>query len=140
VAHDAENAKLIRTAREVNNFKTNWVINKIKITAADVTAKSGKKPTIACLGLAFKPDIDDLRESPALHIASTLQSQGYDVIAVEPNIASHDSLTVVKLDQALEVANVIAVLVKHRQFLASDIQQQISSKVGLDFCGVMRSA
>jgi UDP-N-acetyl-D-mannosaminuronic acid dehydrogenase len=140
VAHDAENAKLIRTAREVNNFKTNWVIDKIKITAADFTAKSGKKPTIACLGLAFKPDIDDLRESPALHIASTLQSQGYDVIAVEPNIASHDSLTVVKLDQALEVANVIAVLVKHRQFLASDIQQQISSKVGLDFCGVMRSA
>lgn len=137
VARDVENAKLIRTAREVNNRKTDWVIDKIKIVAADATAKSGKKPTIACLGLAFKPDIDDLRESPALQVAQALQSQGYDVIAVEPNIDSHDSFTVVGLEQALGSADVIAILVKHRQFLAKNIQQQLESKSALDFCGAL---
>jgi UDP-N-acetyl-D-mannosaminuronic acid dehydrogenase len=138
VARDVENAKLIRTAREVNNHKTDWVIDKIKIAAADATAKSGKKPTIACLGLAFKPDIDDLRESPALHVALTLQSQGYDVIAVEPNIDSHDSFTVVGLGQALGSADVIAVLVKHRQFFAPDVQKQLGLRAALDFCGAIR--
>jgi UDP-N-acetyl-D-mannosaminuronic acid dehydrogenase len=140
VARDVENAKLIRTAREVNNHKTDWVIDKIKIAAADVTAKTGRKPTIACLGLAFKPDIDDLRESPALHVALALKSQGYEVISVEPNIESHDSFTVVELEQALEVADVIAVLVKHRQFVAPGTQQQLGSKAALDFCGVLRTA
>ena len=138
VARDVENAKLIRTAREVNNHKTDWVIDKIKIAAADATAKSGKKPTIACLGLAFKPDIDDLRESPALHVALTLQTQGYDVIAVEPNIDSHDSFTVVGLEQALGSADVIAVLVKHRQFFAADVQKQLGLRAALDFCGALR--
>ena len=140
VARDVENAKLIRTAREVNNHKTDWVIDKIKIAAADATAKSGKKPTIACLGLAFKPDIDDLRESPALHVALTLQSQGYDVIAVEPNIDSHDSFTVVGLEQALGSADVIAVLVKHRQFFAPYVQKQLGLRAALDFCGALRSS
>lgn len=138
IARDVENSKLIRTAREVNNHKTDWVIDKIKIAAADATAKSGKKPTIACLGLAFKPDIDDLRESPALHVALTLQSQGYDVIGVEPNIDSHDSFTVVGLEQALGSADVIAVLVKHRQFFAADVQKQLGLRAALDFCGALR--
>jgi UDP-N-acetyl-D-mannosaminuronic acid dehydrogenase len=140
VARDVENAKLIRTAREVNNHKTDWVIDKIKIAAADATAKSGKKPTIACLGLAFKPDIDDLRESPAMHVALALQSQGYDVIAVEPNIDSHESFTVVGLEHALGNADVIVMLVKHRQFLATNIKQKIESKYALDFCGALVSS
>lgn len=139
VARDVENAKLIRTAREVNNHKSDWVIDKIKIALADAAAISGNKPTIACLGLAFKPDIDDLRESPALHVALALQSQGYDVIAVEPNIDSHDTFTILELEEALESADVIAVLVKHRQFLVTDIQQQLQSKSALDFCGALRS-
>lgn len=139
VARDVENAKLIRTAREVNNKKTNWVIDKIKIAAADATAKSGKKPTIACLGLAFKPDIDDLRESPAHHVALALKSQDYNVIAVEPNIDSNDSFAVVGLEQALECADVIAVLVKHRQFLTPEFEQRLGSKTVLDFCGALRS-
>lgn len=140
VARDVENAKLIRTAREVNNHKTNWVIDKIKVAASVATAKSGKVPTIACLGLAFKPDIDDLRGSPALHVALTLKSQGYNVVAVEPNIDSHDSLAVVGLDQTLEDADMITVLVKHRQFLEPGIQQQLRSKGVLDFCGALSTS
>ena len=139
VARDIENAKLIRTAREVNNHKTDWVIDKIKIAAADATAKSGKKPVIACLGLAFKPDIEDLRESPALQVFLALRSQGYDVIAVEPNIDSHETFTVVGLEQALGSAVVIAGLVKHRQFLATDVKKQLGLKVSLDFCGALHS-
>jgi UDP-N-acetyl-D-mannosaminuronic acid dehydrogenase len=140
VARDIENSKLIRTAREVNNHKTDWVIDKIKIAAADATAKSGKKPIIACLGLAFKPDIEDLRESPALQVFLALRSQGYDVIAVEPNIDSHEAFTVVGLEQALGSAVVIAVLVKHRQFLTKDVQKQLGLKASLDFCGALHSA
>ena len=140
VARNVENATLIRTAREVNNHKTDWVIDKIKNAAAGVIAVSGKKPTIACIGLAFKPDIDDLRESSAVHVVQALQSQGYDVIAVEPNIDSHDSITVLEFEEALEIAEVVAVLVKHRQFLTPVIQRQLASKAALDFCGVLRSA
>jgi UDP-N-acetyl-D-mannosaminuronic acid dehydrogenase len=140
VARDVENAKIIRTAREVNNYKTDWVIDKIKIASADATAKIGRKPIIACLGLAFKPDIDDLRESPALQVALALKSQGYDVIVVEPNIESHDSFTVLGLEQALEEADVITILVKHRQFFDERVQQQLSSKAALDFCGALRMA
>ena len=138
VARNIEHAKLIRTAREVNNHKTDWVIEKIKNVAENTVPISGNKPTIACLGLAFKPDIDDLRESPALHIAQALKSQEYAVIAVEPNIQSHDSFAVVDLEQALERADVIAVLVKHSQFMTPDIRQRLVSKSALDFCGALR--
>ena len=138
VARDQENARLIRTAREVNNHKTDWVIDQIKSAAANVNATIGRKPIIACLGLAFKPDIDDLRESPAMHVATALKSQGYEVIAVEPNIESHDGLKIVGLGHAIEKADVIAVLVKHRQFLSSHVQQQLESKGALDFCGALR--
>lgn len=138
VARDQENARLIRTAREVNNHKTDWVTDQIKLTTANVNAKTGRKPIIACLGLAFKPDIDDLRESPAMQVATTLQSQGYEVIAVEPNIESHDCLKVVELEHAIDKTDVIAVLVKHRQFLSPHVRQKLASKGALDFCGALR--
>lgn len=140
VARDVENARLIRTAREINNHKTDWVLDKIKIAAVDAATESGKKPSIACLGLAFKPDIDDLRESPALHVALTLRSQGYDVIAVEPNIESHEKFPTVGIAQALDQADVIAILVKHRQFVEPAVQQQLEARSALDFCGALRQS
>lgn len=137
VARDVENAKLIRTAREVNIHKTDWVVDKIKIAAADATAKTGVNPTIACLGLAFKPDIDDLRESPALQVALTLKSQGYNVIAVEPHIESNECLDLVDTDEALNRADVLAILVKHRHFLTPITQQKLIARTALDFCGAI---
>jgi UDP-N-acetyl-D-mannosaminuronic acid dehydrogenase len=136
VARDPGNAQLIRTAREVNNHKTVWAIDQIKIAVADASARTGRKPKVACLGLAFKPDIDDLRESPALHIAAALKSQGYDVIAVEPNIKSHEQFELVTLDEALQTADVFAVLVKHRQFLVPMAKQQLADLKAVDFCGI----
>ena len=136
VARDPENARLIRTAREVNNNKTTWVIDQIKIAVADASARTGRKPKVACLGLAFKPDIDDLRESPAVHVADALLAQGYDVVAVEPNIQSHDKFELLSLEAALETADVLAVLVKHREFLDVSSQNMLSDRRALDFCGI----
>lgn len=137
VARDEANARLIRTAREVNNHKTVWVIEQIKLAAADANAKTGKKPKIACLGLAFKPDIDDLRESPALEVAKALSAQGYDVLAVEPNISSHTDFSMLNVDAAINDCDVVAVLVKHREFLGGDIRESLIQAGSLDFCGAL---
>ena len=137
VARDPENARLIRTAREVNNNKTIWVIDQIKIAVADASARTGKKPKVACLGLAFKPDIDDLRESPAVHVADALLAQGYNVVAVEPNIQSHDKFELLTLEAALETADVLAVLVKHKGFVDPLVKSALAEHRALDFCGVM---
>ncbi len=137
VARDVENSRLIRTAREVNNYKTVWVIDQIKIAVADASARTGRKPKVACLGLAFKPDIDDLRESPAIHIAEALLAQGYNVIAVEPNIESHNRFPLVTLEAALDTADVFAVLVKHKAFVEASVKSALFEHGALDFCGVM---
>jgi UDP-N-acetyl-D-mannosaminuronic acid dehydrogenase len=138
VSRDEANARLIRTAREVNDHKTDWVIEKIKISAADACARTGRKPTIACFGLSFKPDIDDLRESPAINVARALKGQDYNIVAVEPNIQSHPEFVLMTADGAFEEADVLAVLVKHRQFLEESIQTKLRSSDALDFCGCLQ--
>ena len=137
VARDSENARLIRSAREVNNLKTSWVIDQIKIVLNTALVRGGRKPKVACLGLAFKQDIDDLRESPAVHIAEALVNYGYDVIVVEPNIDNHPIFTLTTLGDALQKADVIAVLVKHRQFANDSVRKQLQAANALDFCGVL---
>lgn len=137
VSRNPETAHLIRSAREVNNRKTDWVVDRIKVEVADASARLGRKPRVACLGLAFKPDIDDLRESPAMQIAQTLVSANYDVIAVEPNIESHDQLQLKSFEEALRSADVFAVLVKHRQFLDTANKSALTEAQALDFCGAL---
>jgi UDP-N-acetyl-D-mannosaminuronic acid dehydrogenase len=136
VARDEENSRLIRTARDVNKYKTNWVIEQIKTAVDSARTKGDNKIRIACLGLAFKPDIDDLRESPALQVAEGLRDQGYNVMAVEPNIESHTSFELADITEAIIHADVLAVLVKHREFLKSDIKQALLKVGALDFCGL----
>lgn len=136
VAGDPENARLIRTAREVNNFKTQWVIDTILRAVGEAAARLGRKPRVACLGLAFKPDIDDLRESPAMQVALELKRRGLDVVAVEPNIQSHVTLELQELDAALASADVVAVLVKHRQFVDAFRRRSPGPEKVLDFVGL----
>jgi len=136
VARDPENSRMIRTAREINNYKTAWVIDQIKIAAADVTARTGRKAKIACLGLAFKPDIDDLRESPAVHITQKLLADGYDLVAVEPNIETYDCFELVSLGDALAKSDLIVILVKHREFFEAAINGLLNRDGVLDFCGI----
>jgi len=139
VARDPENSQLIRTAREVNNYKTEWVISQIKIAIADVSSRAGRNAKVACLGLAFKPDIDDLRESPAVHVVDALFSQGYDIVAVEPNIKSHAKFSLAGLEDTIKKVDIVVILVKHRQFVELAIAGQYGGATILDFCGVLES-
>lgn len=134
VADFPKEANLIKCGREVNDYKTKWVIEKVINTALEFQLAFNKKPVIACLGLAFKPDVDDLRESAALHIAQALDKLDYEVLSVEPNIEESKvaSLNLVKLDFALTNADIVIYLVKHKQFLSLEI----NDKKVLDFCGL----
>lgn len=107
-------AKLIKTAREVNNYKMQWVVEKIKNAALKFELESDKKPKIACMGLAFKPDIDDLRESPAILVAYDLKQVGFDILAVEPNIKSHKDFEIINYEKAIDIADIVVFLVAHK--------------------------
>lgn len=127
VSKTPEQARLIRTAREVNDNKPEWVISKVnEALGAHLIANPGKTAadvTIACFGLAFKADIDDLRESPSLAIAQQLmQRHQGDVLMVEPNIESLpkklEGSTLVDAETALNQADIVVLLVDHKQFKA----------------------
>lgn len=137
VSEDPKNAQLILKARQINDYKPSWVIEKIKAAAAAVASEKNIRPTIACFGLSFKPDIDDLRGSPALQIAIELNESNYHVIAVEPNIKNHENLNLVSIEEALQVADVCALLVCHSEFVSQNLKSQFKNKSALDFCGIM---
>ena len=131
-------SNLIRAAREVNLRKTQWVINQIKIKIADFNAAGVNRPKIACLGLTFKPDVDDLRESPAMIVASSLAEQGYDVAAVDPNVHQQEvAFDLVDIQCAIEEADMLVVLVKHKQFNVPSAKQKLQECGALDFCGLL---
>lgn len=132
VSRTPELSPLIATARAVNDGKPKWVMDKVKAALAEVAVARDLKIgalNIACLGLAFKPDIDDLRESPALHITQELAAQHTGkILAVEPNIdelpakAIADNIHLVDVDTALEQADVILLLVDHKQFKSMPLE------------------
>jgi len=124
-------AKIIRTAREVNTYKTEWSIEKIKNAALKFEAENGRKAIVACMGLAFKPDIDDLRESPALFITKRLIADGLDVLAVEPNIKTYKDIEIVNYKEAVDKADIVTFLVAHKEF------KELNLECNLDFCGVL---
>ncbi|GGD87451.1 UDP-N-acetyl-D-mannosamine dehydrogenase [Caballeronia grimmiae] len=132
-----EEARLIRTARIVNDSKPHWVVERV-----ERAAKRFKEPVIACLGLAFKADIDDLRESPALEIATELASNyPGSVLAVEPNIRElprhlADKVELCTLNDALLRADVIVVLVDHVPFKNID-PIRLQAKVVIDTRGML---
>jgi UDP-N-acetyl-D-mannosaminuronic acid dehydrogenase len=130
VSKTPEQAKLIHTARKVNDAKPQWVIDKVKLAVADFLQanpnKTVKDVVIACYGLAFKPNIDDLRESPALYIASKVSDfHSGCVLVVEPNISELPShivdLTLVDLSAAKTDADIHVLLVDHDKFNDADL-------------------
>lgn len=129
VAQNPELARLIRTAREVNDAKPQWVLDQVKTALADCLTQTGKRAsdiTIACFGLAFKPNIDDLRESPAVGVAQKIAEwHSGTTWVVEPHIeqladALADKAMLVSAGQALEQADILVMLVDHRAFRAID--------------------
>ncbi|WP_417371527.1 UDP-N-acetyl-D-mannosamine dehydrogenase [Gelidibacter japonicus] len=133
VSEFPQESKIIRSAREINNFKTEWAIEKVKNAALQFKIENGRDAIIACMGLAFKPNIDDLRESPALHVAEQLETDGFKVLFVEPNLNSHDQFKLTSLTEAKNTCDIMVFLVAHKEFkgLNGEIQMQV-----LDFCGV----
>lgn len=131
-------SKIIGTAREVNNYKSFWCAEKIKTAKLEFQLKEGRKPSIAIMGLAFKPNIDDLRESPAKYIAQkVLQDANNDIYyIVEPNINKHNVFKITDYKEAANKADIIVFLVAHNEFKTLNLA---SNKVVLDFCGVMNS-
>ncbi|MBD8169912.1 UDP-N-acetyl-D-mannosamine dehydrogenase [Erwinia persicina] len=127
VAQNPVQARLIRTAREVNDSKPHWVLEQVQRQVADCLMDSNKRASelkIACFGLAFKPDIDDLRESPAVQVTRMIADwhQGTTLV-VEPNVHSlpaalQASVTLIALEEALQQADVLVMLVDHRAFKA----------------------
>jgi len=136
VAADPENSRLIRTAREVNNSKPRFVIEKVRAHAAKL-----KQPVIACLGLSYKANVDDLRESPALEIVAELARQKVgEILVVEPHVnalpkeLAELGVTLADFDQATEKANILVLLVDHASFLTVD-HDVVKDKIVVDTRG-----
>ena len=146
VAQNPELARLIRTAREVNDAKPTWVLDQVKQQLADCLTASGKRAsevTIACFGLAFKPNIDDLRESPAMTVAHLIAEwHSGSTLVVEPHVAeiparlAHEA-ALVSTQDALQQADIIVMLVDHAQFRAIDASE-ITQQWIIDTKGVWR--
>ncbi|CAA7386185.1 UDP-N-acetyl-D-mannosamine dehydrogenase [Chryseobacterium fistulae] len=130
-------SRIIAQARETNNYKSFWCAEKVKNTRLEFELKYGRQPSIALMGLAFKPNIDDLRESPAIHITErVLQDSGdADLYIVEPNVHEHKVFKLTDYNEAAAKADIIVLLVAHNEFknLSFKENQQV-----LDFCGVTK--
>jgi len=128
-------SKMIGTAREVNNYKSFWCAEKIQSEKLQFELKHGRKPKTALMGLAFKPNIDDLRESPAKYIAQKVlqNSNNEEHYIVEPNIESHSVYKLTDYNEAIIKSDIIVFLVAHKEFLNLEIDSKVKI---LDFCGV----
>ena len=125
VSEFPEESPLIKKSRETNTYKTEWVIEKIKNKSLAFKIENKRDPIIACMGLAFKPDIDDLRESPALLVTKRLISNDFEILAVEPNIKEHNEFDIILVNDAIKKADIVVFLVKHNEFINIDIKDKI---------------
>ena len=130
-------SKIIGTAREVNNYKSFWCAEKIQKEKLQFELKHGRKPKTALMGLAFKPNIDDLRESPAKYIVQKIlqNSNNEEHFIVEPNIESHSVYKLTEYKEAIKKADIVVFLVAHSEFKELQLRE---NKVVLDFCGIIK--
>lgn len=128
-------SQIIGKAREINNYKSFWCAEQIKKAKHDFQLQHGRQPAIALMGLAFKPNIDDLRESPAKYIVQKVlqDAQDEDYYIVEPNIQDHQVFKITDYKEAAEKADIIVFLVGHKEFKEIKLEED---KIILDFCGI----
>ncbi|MGB4341678.1 MAG: UDP-N-acetyl-D-mannosamine dehydrogenase [Dysgonamonadaceae bacterium] len=130
-------SQIIGPAREINNYKAFWCAEKTQNAIKAFEVKEKREPVVALMGLAFKPNIDDLRESPAKYIAAKVM-QAYnnaDFLIVEPNLSDHKVFKLTDYNEAYEKADIVAFLVAHKEFKELPWRDD---KVILDFCGVFK--
>ena len=130
-------SQLIAKAREINNYKSFWCAERVQNEMLKFELKNGRKPVVAMMGLAFKPNIDDLRESPAKHIVAKVMEScnNADILVVEPNVPEHKVFKLTNYKEAFDKADIVVYLVAHNEFktLPKDTE-----KILLDFCGIFR--
>lgn len=130
-------SRIIGTAREINNYKAFWCAEKTKNAMLEFELREGRKPIVAMMGLAFKPDIDDLREAPAKYITTKVMQgcNNCDMLIVEPNIAEHKVFKLTDYRVAYNEADIVVFLVAHKEFKTLEYR---TDKQILDFCGVFK--
>ena len=133
VARNKDTAKLIHAARLVNDSKPEWVINKIK-----AKAEKFKNPVIGCLGLAFKADVDDLRESPAVGIVRRMiKDKVGEILVSEPNLESHKEFNLLPCDEVIKRSDIIVILVDHKPYKKLKLLE-LNEKVIIDTRGIIQ--
>lgn len=140
VARHPDDALLIKTARGVNIQKTHWVVEDVLRLLGELEKRLGRKPVVACMGLSFKPDIDDLRESPAVDIVRSLKARGATVRVVEPHVESVEGFELISIDQAKKETDVMVFLVRHAAFVSAFANDWSFAGDVLDYCGLMPDA
>ena len=130
-------SKIIATARSINNYKSFWCAEKVKSTMLEFELKHNRKPVVAMMGLAFKPNIDDLRESPSKAIVAKVMQicNNADILIVEPNVEEHNTFKLTNYKEAFDKADIVVMLTAHNQFKTLPYDE---NKVILDFCGIYK--
>ena len=130
-------SKIIASAREINNYKSFWCAEKIQNEMLKFELEYGRKPWVAMMGLAFKPNIDDLRESPAKSITTKVMQScnNAQIMIVEPNVSEHNVFKLTNYKEAYEKADIVVFLVNHNEFAELNYRNDV--KV-LDFCGTFK--
>ena len=130
-------SKIIGTAREINNYKSFWCAEKVQNEMLQFELKNGRKPCVAMMGLAFKPNIDDLRESPSKYIVTKVMQtcNNANILIVEPNVETHQVFKLTNYQEAYEQADIVVFLTAHDPFKTLEWRED---KVILDFCGIFK--
>ena len=130
-------SKIIASAREINNYKSFWCAEKVQNEMLKFELAHGRKPWVAMMGLAFKPNIDDLRESPAKGIATKVMQScnNAQLLIVEPNVEEHNVFKLTNYKEAYEKADIVVFLVNHREFAELNYREDVQV---LDFCGTFK--
>lgn len=132
-----EEAQIIAKARQINNYKAQWCAERVKNAMLQFELDHHRKPCVAMMGLAFKPNIDDLRESPAKRIVTEVMQgmSNADIMVVEPNIKDHKVFKLTNYQEAYDRADVVVMLTAHDEFKTLPWRDD---KVILDFCGIFK--
>ena len=130
-------SQLIAKAREINNYKSFWCAERVQNEMLKFELNKGRKPVVAMMGLAFKPNIDDLRESPAKHIVARVMEScnNADILVVEPNVQEHKVYKLTNYQDAFDQADIVVYLVAHNEFKSLP---RDPNKTLLDFCGIFK--
>ena len=147
VSKTPNESQLIHTARKVNDYKPEWVVDKVKLAVTEFLSKNTDKTfsdvTVSCFGLAFKPNIDDLRESPALNIAKELATFNFGkLLAVEPNIdelpaSIENDIELVSVKKAIDSSDICVLLVDHAEFKLIN-KSALDNVITIDTKGIWR--